>query len=209
MRIDGPHSYGSTLIPNDSLMTERPVHRPVSWHSRVAWWLDPRSWIRAILMLDDSPHSIALGTAIGMFVGLTPTVGIQMAIVMVLAFATSRLFRFNRVAALIAVYVSNPLTMVPIYWFNYRLGTLFLEETVTWDEFKQLFHYHSYAEWWNTLKELFVTVGMPLVVGSVVIGMIAALSSYLLIFRLAESVQRHRREHRRNVTNTDQQNAAG
>ena len=73
------------------------------------WWSDPRSLLRHILMLDDTPHSIALGTAIGMFIGMTPTVGIQMILVIVFAFLVKPLFTFNRIAALITVYISNPL----------------------------------------------------------------------------------------------------
>jgi uncharacterized protein (DUF2062 family) len=162
----------------------------------LAWWLDPRLWLRAILMLDDTPHSIALGAAIGLFVGLTPTGGIQMLLVMLIAFATNWAFRFNRIAALIAVYVSNPLTTVPIFWFNYRVGTLFFAETVSWDEFKRLFRYHNFADWWQSLKEMFVIVGMPLLVGSCVVGLLTALISYPIVLRLADQVQRHRREHR-------------
>ncbi|HIC22647.1 MAG TPA: DUF2062 domain-containing protein, partial [Planctomycetes bacterium] len=33
---------------------------------------------RRILQLEGSSHSIALGTAIGLFVAMTPTVGLQM-----------------------------------------------------------------------------------------------------------------------------------
>ena len=178
--------------PVDSPPLDRSAPRQLSWQSKLAWCLDPRGWLRAILMLDDTPHSIALGTAIGLFIGFTPTVGIQMVIVVILAFLTSRLFRFNRVAALIAVYVSNPFTMVPIYWFNYRIGTLFFEETVAPEEFARLLHYNSFAEWAETLRAVFVTVGAPLLLGSLVVSSVVGLASYPLVLRLAESVQRHR-----------------
>ena len=89
--------------------------------------LTPRSLLRKILLLDDTAHSIALGTAIGMFIGMTPTVGIQMILVLCLAFATRPLFHFNKVAALLTVYISNPFTVLPIYWFNYSIGTYFVE----------------------------------------------------------------------------------
>lgn len=94
-----------------------------------SWFSDPRQWLRAMLMLDDSSHRIALGAAIGMFIAMTPTVGIQMLLVLLLAVATRRWFRFNKVAALLMVYVSNPLTVVPIYWFSYKVGTIYFRET--------------------------------------------------------------------------------
>ena len=36
------------------------------------------------------------------------------------------LFHFNRMAAIIGVYISNPVTMIPIYWFLYKVGTIFV-----------------------------------------------------------------------------------
>jgi uncharacterized protein (DUF2062 family) len=165
-----------------------------NWWTRLQYCLDPRVWLRAILMLDDTPHAIALGTAIGLFVGMTPTVGIQMVIVLAVAFLTRRLFHFNRVAALIAVYISNPLTTVPIYWFNYRLGAVFMEETVSKAEFAALFRYRDFSGWWESVKAITVTVGLPLLVGSLVMGSIFALASYPLMRRSLEQVQHRRRE---------------
>ena len=34
-----------------------------------------------LMMLNDTPHGVAMGVAVGVFIGLTPTVGLQMAIV--------------------------------------------------------------------------------------------------------------------------------
>ena len=53
-----------------------------SQSKRFEWLQSPRALLNTILRLDDTPQSIALGTAIGMFVGLTPMVGLQMAIVL-------------------------------------------------------------------------------------------------------------------------------
>ena len=109
--------------------------------TRMTWRSSPRELLRTILMLHDTPHSIALGTAIGMFVGLTPTVGFQMLLVVAISLLSWRYFRFNRLAALITVYVSNPLTLMPIYWLNYRVGTLFVPGILTKEEFACIVEY--------------------------------------------------------------------
>lgn len=164
-------------------------------------WLSPRFLLRAILMLDGSPHTIALGTAIGMFVALTPTVGIQMLIVLAIAFLVRPFFRFNKMAALITVYVSNPLTVVPLYWFNYKVGTIFLPETVTHERFRTLLRGPaSWGDWWAGLFTrtwtLMVEVGGPLIVGSLVVATVAALSTYLVMNRVMEQVRRRRDKRR-------------
>ena len=137
--------------------------------------------LRQILALDDTDHSKALGVAIGMFIGMTPTVGIQMAIVMVVALLTSRLFYFNRVAAILTVYISNPLTMLPIYWMNYKIGTWFVAGDVTKEEFAKALEYNGFAEWWDCILKLFVTIGTPLIVGSLVVATVLGVASYPLM----------------------------
>jgi uncharacterized protein (DUF2062 family) len=116
-----------------------------------------------------------------MFIGMTPTVGIQMIIVLLVAALTSRLFYFNRVAALLTVYISNPLTMLPIYWLDYKVGTWFLPGDATRDQFAQILEYDGFAQWWQTILGLFVTIGEPLIVGSLIVASVCGVVSYPLM----------------------------
>ena len=150
------------------------------------WSQSPRDLLRTVLMLEDSPHSIALGTAIGIFIGLTPTVGVQMILVMIVALLTSRLFYFNRVAALIAVYISNPITMVPLYYGLYWLGTLFVGGDTSESQFRELLVYNSFAEWWDTIVALFVSIGTPLLIGTAIVAPIGGLLTYPAMYWLVK-----------------------
>jgi uncharacterized protein (DUF2062 family) len=144
-------------------------------------WEIPQRLLRQILALEDTDHSKALGVAIGMFIGMTPTVGIQMAMVLLFAFFTSRLFYFNRMAALLTVYISNPFTVLPLYWMNYKIGTWFVEGDVTRAELAKALEYHGFAEWWEAILELFLAIGGPLIVGSLVVATVLGLASYPLM----------------------------
>ncbi|MGD9857306.1 MAG: DUF2062 domain-containing protein [Planctomycetaceae bacterium] len=153
------------------------------------WWSDPRQWLRALLMLDDTPHNIALGSAIGVFVAFTPTVGIQMLLVLLIAALTRPLFRFNKMAGVIAVYISNPLTMVPLYWFNYTIGRLYFPSTMSRREFAAIFQYDGFQEWWQAITKLFVDVGVPLLFGSLLVAGVCSLATYPLMLRLLRRVK--------------------
>ena len=144
----------------------------------------PRDLLRTILTLDDSPHHVALGVAIGMFIGLTPTVGVQMLVVITLAFLTRRLFEFNRLAALLTVYVTNPITTLPIYWFNYEIGTYFVDGQMTYEAFGAVFEYHSLATWWDAVCGLFLKIGAPLIVGSLIVATVVSLPTYPVMYWL-------------------------
>lgn len=160
----------------------------------ISWFSDPRKWLRAMLMLDDSSHRIALGAAIGIFIAMTPTVGIQMLIVLALAVVTRPWFRFNKVAALLMVYVSNPLTVVPIYWFNYKLGSLFFQGGISRGEFETIFQYEGLKEWWTSFTKLFVEVGVPLVAGSLVMATCCGLATYPIMLRVIRNLRRAERQ---------------
>jgi len=149
-----------------------------------AWKYSPRMLLRSILMLDDSAHSIALGTAIGMFIALTPTVGIQMLIVVCVAFLTRPFFKFNQVASLITVYISNPLTIVPIYWFDYKIGTYYVGGSMTQKDFARILEFEGFSGWWETVKQLLLEVGSPLIIGSLIVATFFALMTYPIMLRL-------------------------
>lgn len=155
----------------------------------IHWWSSPRTLLRAILMLDDSTHSIALGTAVGMFIGMTPTVGIQMILVVLFAFVTNRFLRFNRAAALITVYVSNPITAAPIYWFNYKVGALFIHGSFTYGTFAKVLEFSGFAGWWETIVALFVEIGPPLIVGTLIVAPSSACIAYPTMFWLLRTVR--------------------
>lgn len=142
------------------------------------WWTSPRRMIRQLLMLNDTPHSVALGTAIGMFIGLTPTVGIQMLLVGALAILARPFFRFNISAGMITVYISNPLTMLPLYALFYSTGTMLLA-TGSHDpiDFQAGFIEHL-DETGRLLRFVFIDVGWPMIVGSLLVASVGAGLTY-------------------------------
>lgn len=94
----------------------RPHRRRIqAWlatHPRVALFLERGG----CLHVDE--RTLARGLAVGLFVGLTPTVGIQTALIL----AGSLAFRANFVAAFLVSNVSNPLTVAPFYFGFNQLG---------------------------------------------------------------------------------------
>jgi len=95
-----------------------------SWRSRVRTraWLERHPRTRAFLTrtgsLEVDEFTLARGVAVGLFIGLTPTVGVQT----VLMLAASVALRANFPAAFIASWINNPFTFAPIYFGFHRLG---------------------------------------------------------------------------------------
>ena len=61
---------------------------------------------------------VSLGVAVGVFLGLTPTVGVQMYLVALVWSIYRYIFNrhFNLPVGVAMVWISNPLTMVPLYY---------------------------------------------------------------------------------------------
>ncbi len=75
------------------------------------------------ISLKGAPEEIARGMAIGVFVGVTPTIPFHTGLIVLIGL----LFRQNISAAYISSWiVSNPLTIPILYLFQYRLGRFLL-----------------------------------------------------------------------------------
>jgi uncharacterized protein len=85
-------------------------------------WLEGNPRLRNRLQdsgsLKGGSETIARGIAIGLFIGLTPTVGFQT----ILMITACILFAGNFPAAFATSFISNPFTMAPIYWSFHELG---------------------------------------------------------------------------------------
>lgn len=71
-----------------------------------------------LIKIRGNPREIALGFALGLFVGMSPTMGFQTAIAIFFA----ALFKWNKISAAIAVWISNPLTAPVLYGMTYYVG---------------------------------------------------------------------------------------
>ena len=143
-----------------------------------------RPLLRWVIKLRSSPRAIAGGLGLGTFIAFTPTVGVQL----ILAVIAATLFNFNRAAAMIPVWITNPITVAPIYTFNYWLGCKFwpgppLSEVS--DLFVGIGHTLTHLEFWNITEQLFAVLKMgeeiliPLMLGSLLIGTVTGIIVYV------------------------------
>lgn len=105
-------------------------------------------------------NSVAGGVSIGLFMAFVP-VPFQM----LLAAAAAMAFGCNLPIAVLMVWVTNPLTITPLFFAAYKLGALLLDEMPRVIEFSISFH-------WLTTK--FIAVWKPLLLGCLVIGVACA-----------------------------------
>lgn len=126
------------------------------------------------------PQNIALGFALGLFVGMSPTFGFQTAIAIFLA----ALFKWNKISAAIGVWVTNPVTTPFIYGMTYLAGAKILGMNkvnnpigeLNIDAIGQILHKAPGIFW-------------ALTVGGVILGLPLAVAGYYFSYKIIARYQ--------------------
>jgi len=130
--------------------------------------LQPFLW--KLRNLEGDPHAIALGFAIGVFVGVTPTIPFHTVLAVALAF----LFKGSKAAAAIGVWFSNPITIPLFYFLSYRIGiTLF-----------QLSPFDAHPRTVFELLKMGADLTAAMITGGILLGVFPGIVAYFAIRRL-------------------------
>jgi uncharacterized protein (DUF2062 family) len=140
-----------------------------------------KAYIRLIKIRGGS-REIALGFALGVFIAMSPTLGIQMPIAVVAAMVMG----VSKISAVLGVWVTNPVTAPFIYGFNYWVGakllglktlhTLALDASVD-----------SVMELFKKAPELLGAMGL----GGLISGIPLAIIGYFVALKAVEEYQTH------------------
>lgn len=149
-----PKKFIQRFLPSSAVLKE---HKHLRWLGQ--WLHDGNLWHL-------NRTSVANAAAAGLFVAFLP-MPFQMALSAVLAI----LIRGNLAIAIALVWLSNPLTMVPIFYVAYKLGGWLLGMPASPVEFQ------ASIEW---LWHEFNSVGKPFLVGSLALGALSAFCGYFL-----------------------------
>ncbi|WP_110664896.1 DUF2062 domain-containing protein [Salinicola halophilus] len=145
------------------------------------WLDDPALWVL-------TRRSVAGACTVGLFAAMLP-IPFQMVLAAVGAYG----FRGNLPLSVSLVWLTNPLTMPVIFYFNYRVGAWLLDYPAR--EVPQ----HISTAW---IADQMTHLVVPLYVGSIVVGLLLALSSNVIVrlvwrWQIARSWRRRARRRQR------------
>ncbi|MCG8053093.1 MAG: DUF2062 domain-containing protein [Candidatus Thiodiazotropha endolucinida] len=112
-------------------------------------------------------HSVSGAFAVGLFMAFIP-VPFQM----VLAAAAAIFFRVNLPLSVALVWITNPITIPPMFYFAYQVGIFITGETVSLEPFQFT------LEW---LQSVGSEILIPLILGSLVCATVSSILGYSLI----------------------------
>lgn len=112
-------------------------------------------------------HSVARAFLVGIFLAFIP-----MPFQMLAAAFFAIWFNANLPLSVVLVWISNPVTMPPMFYFNYKIGAWILDRPVLNFDFQLS---------WSWLSGRLLDIGIPLYLGSLLVATLSACLAYLVI----------------------------
>ncbi len=158
-------------MDNPHRMLRRFLRRvlPRREHLNARWYLRPfRALLHDPALWAIHRRGVTRAFALGVFVAFLPITPLQLPLLA----AVTIWWRVNLPVAVVAVFLNNPLTLVQLYYLNYRIGTWLLgREPLGFPEALSL----------PLMIEQLARIGAPLFLGGLVAGSIAAALAYGLL----------------------------
>ncbi len=107
-------------------------------------------WLQWLWQQEGTAGQRARGLAAGVFCGCFPFFGFQT----LLGVGLASLVRGNHLIAAAGTWISNPLTYVPLFWFNYRLGAVLLGQGAGWPGFNNMNQTMLATAGWDVMSRL-------------------------------------------------------
>lgn len=170
-------------VRNQDHLTEQTSESPNPSHGRTRRFA--RYFYDRFIRLHGSPEQVAWGVAVGFFVAMSPTMGIQT----LLAVPVAAFFRINKVAAAATVWLTNPFTAPFIYGFNYMVGAKLLGYPLN----APFFSNPSWETFWYSSKSVFVS----LMLGGILSGIVVGVAGYFLTLGMVRAAREKARRLRR------------
>ena len=149
------------------------------------YWLRLRRMLaHRVLHTDDSPHTIGLGAGLATLVAFLPLVGFQT----VIAIGLAALFRANKAICVPIVWITNPVTIPPIYGACFALGRFVtgsksaptedaVVSTLQQQHSTGLLEPSLWQEWLNRLTSL----SIDMCVGCAIVGAVGGVAAYFIV----------------------------
>ena len=129
-----------------------------------------REFISWLWNQEGSASQRALGFGVGVFSGCFPLFGFQTLMGVFLA----KIFKGNSIFAAVGTWISNPFTYVPLYYFNYRVGSLLLNIDKDIVDFSHITTNELWSQGWYLSSRL--------VMGSIFVGFVTGIIGGLCLY---------------------------
>jgi uncharacterized protein (DUF2062 family) len=143
-----------------------------------------RYYYLRFIRLQGSPYSLAMGSALGASIAVTPTLPLHTICII----GVTLLLRVNTIAALMAgTIISNPLTFAAQYYLSWKVGNMILPGRLDWNQLHDLLvlvREASFVEGIKIMSRLGFDAMLVLQTGGLAIALPLGIITYFVAIRL-------------------------
>lgn len=136
-----------------------------------------KRFFKQFFLINDAPHKVAAGAALGIFLGIVPGEGVAATLIL------ASIFRFNRLSAIAGVLATNMWTTATILPPAAGVGS-FLFHTSGKELIADFDRTYHLGLKFFLSKAILLDVALPLVAGFFIIAGVIALAFYVLLWYL-------------------------
>ena len=129
-----------------------------------------RKFISWLWNQQGSPSQRALGFGVGIFSGCFPFFGLQTLMGVFLA----KILKGNSILAALGTWISNPFTYVPLYYFNYRVGSLLINNEKDIVDFSHITTNELWSQGWYLSSRI--------IMGSTSVGLVTGIVGGICLY---------------------------
>jgi len=152
--------------------------------SRKRLFLSMQKTYERFLKIRGNPHEIALGFALGLFVGMAPCMGVQT----IIAVFFASLFKWNKISAAVGVWISNPVSAPFLYGFTFYVGSLITGITESFHPVG-IFDFSYLYQIILKAREIFWTLTLGGIIAGLPVAVMGYYLSYIAVKRYQDDIK--------------------
>lgn len=134
----------------------------------------PKELMLKLFNMNGKPSKTALSVSIGLFIGLFIPMGFQSFFSILLAL----FLNCNVVLTVIATFITNPFTAIPIYFTALRIGEWITAKQISWEKFAGFFKHPQLDNFLSISGEgIYVFI-----IGAFILALVVSISAYMILY---------------------------
>ena len=157
-------------------------------------WRTYKAFFLKMMRSSDRPDYLARGVALGLFIGFLVPMGLQIAVVLPLAF----LLKAAKLPAVAFTFVTNHLTVFFIYPVQCWIGSYLMFHPFRYDtlaeQLRGVIDAPSMKMFMEEIAKLGLRLGISFFLGGLLFGVLAGAAGYLVTYRMTVRFRQRRAE---------------
>jgi uncharacterized protein (DUF2062 family) len=144
-----------------------------------------KKFLLYVIKMKGNSFHLALSISIGIFIGLLVPMGLQTIVIIPIIL----LLRTNILLTYTATFISNPITIVPLYTLSFKIGEIVTDRNIQWEKIYEILENPTFSNMFDLGQESIIIFFYGAFIEAILGFTVSLVISYYIIkfFRLYHS----------------------